>query len=447
MDLTEATRRVFMHHLRLIVACVVVGVLAGVTSSLTRPHEYTSSVRVMLDPQGSGTPEAVTAAADTARALITSPGIAAHALAQANADRDPTALVEGRIALEPIGGSGIVRLDVRDGDPAVAAATANALADELVEGWVAADGGAVDDVANVLRIRIDQLDADITALDEQIARRVVELSGESDPAIKRRLRVTRDALIAERDGMVQERLVLRSEVGRALVDAANRFVPRIVDPAVPAVEADPRDMMPSAALGALLGFLVGAGAAAIIETFRPTLVGDDAIAEALGAAILGNLSVDGDVPRHVGERLPLQIGIAARRAKAKTVELVSVGWPTDGPTFRTLADGLQRGGSGRDPSRSNGDLVVHPFGHDELGTNAESDTSRAMVAVLPSVIKRAELRGIVDLQNLTAWPLVGVITFRSKNDHVWDAFMKERGGRMMAGPRRAPDDAPTARPT
>jgi hypothetical protein len=70
-----------------------------------------------------------------------------------------------------------------------------------------------------------------------------------------------------------------------------------------------------------------------------------------------------------------------------------------------------------------------------------------MVAVLPSVIKRAELRGIVDLQNLTAWPLVGVITFRSKNDHVWDAFMKERGGRMMAGPRRAPDDAPTARPT
>jgi uncharacterized protein involved in exopolysaccharide biosynthesis len=418
MELTEAVRRVFLHHARLIAVCVLIGALAGLLSTWG-PHEYTSSVRVMLGPQGSGTPEEATAIADSARAIVTSPGIVAQALAEAKVDRDPTVLANGSIALESIGSSGIVQLDVSDADAAGAAAIANTLADGLVERWIAASGAGADDVTKELQAKIDQMTADIATLDTRIAGQNVDLAEASDDVTRRQVQAARDATLSERDGLVQQRLVVEEEISRVLAEAASTFVPRVVDPAMPPPRADPVHRIPIVALGALLGFLLGAGAAAIIETFRPTLVGDDAIADALGAPILGGLSLDGDVSFTDGERLPLQVRLAATRAEARAVELVPIDWPADAPTLGVVAENLQRGRLGGKPSRAGPNTVaVRPFDRD--ATTAKTGdwrTSKAMVAVTPSVIERSKLREIVDLQNLTAWPLIGLITFTTKSGH------------------------------
>jgi hypothetical protein len=403
----------------MIVACVLVGALAGLLSTW-RPHEYTSSVRVMLGPQGSGTTEEATAISDGARAIVTSPGIVAQAVAGARVDRDPTMLANGSIALESIGSSGIVQLDVSDTDPATAAAIANRLANGLVERWIAASGAGADDVTRELQAKVDQMTADIATLDARIAQQNVQLAGASDDVTRSRVQAAREVSLSERDGLVQQRLTLEAEISQVLVDAANTFVPRVVDPAIPPPRADPVHRIPVAALGALLGFLLGAGVAATIETFRPTLVGDDAIADALGAPILGGLSLDGDVSFMDGERLPLQVRLAATRANARAVELVPIDWPADAPTLGVVAENLQRGRLGRKPPRPGpvNNLAVHPFDGDASTAKAgDWRTSRAMVAVTPSVIERSKLREIVDLQNLTAWPLIGLITFTTKSAH------------------------------
>jgi uncharacterized protein involved in exopolysaccharide biosynthesis len=431
MDLTEAVRRVFLHHARLIVTCVLVGVLVALLSTW-RPHEYTSSTRILLGPQLSGTADEATAIADGARAIVTSPGIVAQAVAEARVQRDLTAMATGSIALEPIGSSGIVRLDVRDTDPAVAGAVANRLANALVERWTAASGAGADDATRELQAKVDQMTADMAVLDTEIARQNVALAGASDDATRRRLEAARQAALSERDGLVQQRLALEGQISQIIAGAANVFVPRVIDPAMPPDRADPVHRIPVAALGALLGFLLGAGIAAMLETFRPTLVGDDAIADALGAPILGGLSLDGTVSFMDGERLPLQVRLAATRANARAIELVPIDWPADAPTLGVVAENLQRGHLGRKPSRpgpANG-LAVHPFDRDASaakGTNWH--TSRAMVAVTPSVIERSKLREIVDLQNLTAWPLIGLITFTTRSFHGMQ-------GRWSFGPPR-----------
>jgi hypothetical protein len=418
MELTEAVRRVFVHHARLIVICVLAGAFVGLLSTWG-PDAYTSSVRVMLGPQVSGTPEEATAIADGARAIVTSPGIVAEAVAAARADRDPTELANGSIGLASIGSSGIVQLDVSDADPAVAAAIANTLANGLVERWIAASGAGADDVTKELQAKVDQMTADIATLDTRIARQNVRLAEATDDITRRQVQAARDSTLSERDGIVQQQLVLEGEISRVLAEAAGTFVPRVVDPAMPPSRADPVHRIPVVALGALLGFLLGAGAAATIETFRPTLVGDDAIADALGAPILGGLSLDGDVSFTDGERLPLQVRLAATRAEARAVELVPIDWPADAPTLGVVAENLQRGHVGGKPTRANSNTVaVHPFDRD-ASTAKPGDwrTSRAMVAVTPSVIERSKLREIVDLRNLTDWPLIGLITFTTKGAH------------------------------
>src|SRR5207245_11276599 len=76
------------------------------------------------------------------------------------------------------------------------------------------------------------------------------------------------------------------------------------------------------ALGTLLGLLVGAGIAALLEAFRPTLVGSGAVARELQVPFLGELSRRPNViPEAVADRLRL----AAIGAKVKVVALI----PTD----------------------------------------------------------------------------------------------------------------------
>jgi hypothetical protein len=435
MELTDAVRRVFVHHARLIVACLLVGSLAAWAWASERPAAYTASARLMLDARASGNADAVAAVADAARAIATSAGVAAVAVDDTDVARDPRRLIETHsIAVGALGASGFVVLDVTDPDPEVAAALANALAGEVVERWVPPEAGATEAGADALQRRIDDVGEEIADIERRITRLSVRIAAATTPEVASRLRAERDSLIAGRDGLVQERQALQGEMGRLVVANAGRFVPEVVDPAVAPTVPNATHAIPLAALGALLGFLVGAGLAAAIETFRPTLVGGDAIADALGAPVLGTLSVRRDEASDDGGRLPLRMRLAAARVGARTVELVPVSWPARAPRFHAVAEDLWGDGwgdasangnghasGGSEPTSATGDatangdehaLVVRSFGDDGAVEAAGRSSARALVAVVPPAVKRTALRDLVALQELTEWPLIGVITVR-----------------------------------
>jgi uncharacterized protein involved in exopolysaccharide biosynthesis len=409
MDLTQAARRVFARHALLIAACVVMGALGGFLKATSGPDLYTASARVILSPQGPGSAEVVTAVADGARAMVTSRGLLARVLDDIGAERNPAVLAKESIVLENLGSSSVLQLDVTDLDPTVASALANALVHELVTRWLDTSGGNVGRSIDVLEQRIDLINKDVASLDARIAVLNIRLAGRNDGSTSQRLRASREALIPVRAALVQQRLLFQSEISRVLIEAANEPVPQVIDAAVSPREADPSRAVPFAGLGALLGFLIGAAAAAVLETLSPTLVGADAIADALDAPILARLGT-GEVAPEDLERLGLQMHLAATRARTNTVELVSVRGRADESTLRQVAEGIdgdQNGG--KSPHHR---LVVHPFGIERSSPGSrQNGHATSLVAVLPSVIRSSQLREIRDLQGVTAWPLIGVITY------------------------------------
>jgi hypothetical protein len=172
-----------------------------------------------------------------------------------------------------------------------------------------------------------------------------------------------------------------------------------------------------AVLGALLGFLVGAGSAGLIEAVNPTLVGADAIAEALGVPVLGTLSRPSERAGDRARRAIATTRLALRRAKVTTLELVTMGPPVDVEPLAAMLEG-DEGPSESDRAagrRGRGQFVVRGFGVDVLDSPNTSRSSvpppAALVAVAPSVVKRSHVREIHDAQAVTGWELLGVLTY------------------------------------
>ena len=219
-----------------------------------------------------------------------------------------------------------------------------------------------------------------------------------------------------RDELAQRRSLLESQLNGVLVAGASQRAPQVIDPAVPPTVADPKHRASAGALGALLGLLIGICVAALLESFRPTLAGSDAIADALGVPMLGRCrpTLKGDPRRSDDPRS--RFGSPRRRcARRPSNSYRSEGRSTFPPsqtrwtnsTSRRLALSSANG-------KNNGRMSVHRFGVDpesrmrSTGTNGKADS--ALVAVVPSTIKRSDLRELGDIQALTSWPLVGVVT-------------------------------------
>lgn len=410
MDLTEAARRVLFHHARIIVACALLGAVAGIAIATVNGPRYTASTRVVLDARIPETAETVTAVADSARAIVTSRDFVEGALRDAGASRDPALVVRESLRVQSLGTSGAVVIAVTDADRSVAADLANALARELIERWPEASGQSTDVVA-VLQQRIDTIDAEIDQLDERIARLNVRLAA-SDEAPDPIVTARRDAQASERDELAQLRLVLQTQMGSILVEQVSGTEPRIIDHAVPPPDPNPTNVLPITALGALLGLLVGIGMASVIEAVRPTLVGSDSIADELDVPVLGRLPKKPESAPGDNQRLALQVRLAAETAKAHTVELVSL---EPSAELRRLQDAVS---SSEDHGREGRprELVVRPFGSARPSVNGNSNGNRssALVAVVPHVIKRSRLREVRDLQSVTRWPLIGIVTYHPK---------------------------------
>jgi hypothetical protein len=223
-----------------------------------------------------------------------------------------------------------------------------------------------------------------------------------------------------------------------LVEAASRTAPQVIDPAVPPLAADSRHTVPMAVLGALLGFLVGAGVAGMIEAVSPTLVGASAMGDALGVPVLGTLSRLGDRDSVASERTVVNTRLAASRAKATTLELVAMGPAIDLEPISSTLEG-DDGPSASDRAagrRGRGQLVVRSFGADVTGPANLSRTAvpaaSALVAVAPSVVKRSFVREIRDAHAVTGWEVLGVLVY----DHAGRRAVRRRKQRAPEVPAR-----------
>ena len=132
MELTEAVQRIVRHHIFLILAMVVLGMLVPIALQSGKDPSYEATARVGFDAADTATAEEAKARTDTATAVITSQGNVGFALEKAGIDRDPQEVAENHISVQAIGTSSVLEVSVTDKDPKVAMRMANVLAGELV---------------------------------------------------------------------------------------------------------------------------------------------------------------------------------------------------------------------------------------------------------------------------------------------------------------------------
>jgi capsular polysaccharide biosynthesis protein len=415
VDLNEAVRRILLVHKKLILLCILLGLIGGIAVTAARPATFTAPVRLTLS-QGAGTSQDPVAVADSAEALVTSRAIIENAVRTVGPDRDPVD-VANAISVKTLGSSDVVQLEVTDTSPAVAAALANALGQELVSRWGDVSGGQSIEALAPLQDQINQLREQVTAADQTIALQDIQIAQETSAVKGEKLKARRDSLAQNRDDLEQQLSSLESQLAGFYAASGSQVTPQVIDPAVIPTVADPKHRASAGALGALLGLLIGICAAALLESFRPTLAGSDAVADALGVPLLGNMPTGVEGSSEEILRSALKVRFAAATVRAKTIELASVGPPID---LAPLSDAMEEldvaAASGRSSaSGTNGRMSVHRFGVDpeapmrSNGTNGKTDN--ALVAVVASTIKRSDLRELGDLQALTSWPLVGVVTY------------------------------------
>lgn len=416
MDLNEAVRRIFLVHRKLIFLCVVLGLIGGLAVTAVRPATFTAAARLTLG-QGDGALQDPVAVADAAEGLVTSRVIIENAVKAAGRGLDPVDVANDAIKVKTLGTSDLVQLEVTDTRPVVASALANALGQELVNRWPDVSGGRTLEALQPLKDEIDSLSEQKTKLDQSIALLDIQITQETHSVTAEQLKAKRDVLSSNSDELAQRRSLLESQLNAVYAVGATQQAPQVIDPAVPPIVPDPKHRASAGALGALLGLLIGICIAALLESFRPTLADSDAVADALGVPMLGKMPTDADGQSEAIRKSALKVRFAATTVHAKTIELVSIGPSID---LTPLSDSLEELDGAAGPRLSsagarNGRMSVHRFGVDPepptRSTGSGGKTDSALIAVVPSTIKRSDLRELGDLQALTSWPLVGVVTY------------------------------------
>jgi len=434
MELSEAARRIFRGHWLIVLTCLALGAALGyvvqgnearlcsreeppfnlpVSFGIQTCTTYAATTRLQLDDESRGATDAL-ASSDTARGIASSPSHIASALAKAGARRDPGRVARYGVKMNPLGTGGVLELSVSDTNPQVAAAVANALAEEILR--TRKEISQTDLLKNLATI--DASIADLNKRTADIDAQLDELARTPGVNTTRADRVSileqrRSDLSAERLNLLNHRLdLLARDVARSKA--------AILEPARPPLTPVSSRRIPDIGLGLLLGVILGIGLAALLESFRPTLIGPQAVARAAGAPPLGSL------PRPLARVRSSELvwpatrlRLAASAAQVSTVELVPAGSSID---VATLAARLHRQLGGRQihdanasglPADTDGQLlpVVRPLG--AASPAVPGDAARTgLVLVAPSRVKKAHLDPITDLLSITGWPVLGVITYQ-----------------------------------
>jgi capsular polysaccharide biosynthesis protein len=409
MELNEAARRIRRHWL-LLVLFVGLGSVAGIL--LARgPDTFSASTRLVLEAQYPTSRSESAAIADTAQAIATSPSAVASALATVGVTkRDAVEIAEHEVSVSPLGTSGVVQLTVRDRSPRVAAAIANALAADVIKTGLTVSSGRAQRILAEFDRRIDALDRQIASAD----------------------RASLSALVEERAAVQVERVnVLSSEAGRSQ--------PSIISRATPPARVDAASTVAYAALGALLGLILGVGVVGLLEIVRPTLIGGDVLARELDVPLLGTVPAPPDETAALTALGPIaqRLRLAADTTDVADAALLSVG---PNVNLGHLADRLEevtaeveveqdemvdaqgtveavggRGTSHSAPRRDTGvpsrrsTLRIRPF--DFARQSRSSRGGAGIVVVAPTVLPRSALAEAANLLGIVSLPVLGLIAY------------------------------------
>lgn len=413
MELNDALRRIIGQHWRLLSACLVGGLVLGL---LFAPHGrvYSASARLVLDtpdPVARAQSEAIS---DTAKAIATSPSQVSAALRRAGVQRgDPADFAKNHVSVRALGSSGVLELSVTDRNRTAAASIANALASLLISTRLTVSTGETSRIFSDLDRRTTELNRKISATNDYLNTLSLGIAAAPGPQSANRLRIKRDAAQSAVDFLVQQRSVLESERVSLLSASAQRPKPSIISAATPPLAAQPSRRLVYLLLGAVLGLILGVGAAGLVETIRPTLVGGDILAGELDAALLGKLKPDA---AHAGASdVGARLRLAAEAAHVRNVALVSAGPNVD---LHRLAESLgttrAAGGGSTRNGHSDARGGLHPL---RIGAfNPESPpfnngARSGLVLVSPTALKKTELSDIAYLMKASQLPLLGVITY------------------------------------
>jgi hypothetical protein len=186
-------------------------------------------------------------------------------------------------------------------------------------------------------------------------------------------------------------------------------------------------------LGLLLGLILGIGAAAVIETFKPTLHGGDMLAGELGTAYLGTIPKDaGEAGAALSaEPITLVLRLAAERAGVLSVNLLAAvpdpGLSAAAANLEAAVNGLSRSpvpsepavtgaAQARDPSPHTyrpppPPLRVQTFGIDFPATR--NGAPSGVVLVAPASLRRSRVLEVRHLLSVMPVPVLGLITYGS----------------------------------
>lgn len=409
MELNDVLRRILGQHWRLLVAFVLAGLAVGV---LFAPHgkDYSASARLVLDLPDPIARQQSEAYADTAKAIATSPSEVQGALRKAGAQRgDPATFAANHVAVRALGSSGVIELSVTDRSPIVASSVANGLAASLIETRLKVTNGELDRAFNHLDEQIAAFSHQIATIDNQVNDLDLQIASSSG-ATGSDLRAKRDALESNREFLVQQRAVVQSQRVSLLSANVQHPQPLIISKATPPAKPAASHSFVYLVLGAVLGLILGIGAAAFIEAVRPTLVGGDTLAGELNAALLGRIEPDAKPGTAID--VTARLRLAAEAARVRNVALVAAGPKVD---LDELAESLKTSAAVEALTSGNGAGIGHSSlkiaSFDAEHPPFNNGTRSGIVLVSPPALKKDELNDVEHLLQASRLPLLGVITY------------------------------------
>jgi hypothetical protein len=165
-------------------------------------------------------------------------------------------------------------------------------------------------------------------------------------------------------------------------------------------------------LGALLGLILGVGLAGLIETLRPTVIGGDALAGELDAALLGTFDPRRGVA--IATDIAARLRLAAEAADVGNVALIAADSKVD---LEDVAESLSTSVAAQPGyAHGNGSTNGHPPGL-RIGPFRAQDppsqngTRSGLVLVSPRALKKSQLNDAAYLLKASRLPLLGVIAY------------------------------------
>lgn len=413
MTIDEAVHRVVRQHWVLIAVFIALPTVLTLVLSSRSADVYQAVGRVQLGRQLANSAVEADAMSQRALGIATSQGVVQVALDKAGLRENPAVFARGQIQVERVGVSPVVEISVTDTSAQRAAIMAKSITHDVIQFSNLGDRQQAQG-------RKAELQKQISAVNEQRVKLIGRLKSASPGDVL--------VLQAQLSGMIASQTEYQRQLSEldlaAITDATAVLLDPVRTPTVPV----PSDVAQRTVLAMLIGTLLGLGAAATLETFRPTLGSPGAIAEALGTTHVGDIP-DRDLASRPSveaiSEIADRLALLGHRHKAERAFLGPVR-ETDDIFCRLIAESL---GPGRPGTEHRLRCAVLDDGW------VEPTEHPAAVVLTPHRIRVKELRPIMRLITSLGWPLIGLVT-----------YAPSKGPRLASGHRSRADESPPSNP-